>query len=142
MLRLHWKDVNFESSYITVSREKAKTLTRRVPIQPNLMRWLAPYRNQNRAVFKTPRDARWTITFAKSCGVKWPNNALRHSYAAYRLAVTADAARVALEMGSSPQKVMRNYQEFVGEKEGQGWFGILPDQPADVISVARSEPSN
>ena len=142
ILRLHWKDVNFESSYITVSQEKAKTATRRrVPIQPNLMQWLTPYRDQNRVVFKTPRDARRAIAFAKSCGVEWPNSALRHSYAAYRLAVTADAVRVALEMGSSPQKVMTNYREFVGE-EGQEWFGILPDQPATVISVARGGSSN
>jgi hypothetical protein len=74
--------------------------------------------------------------------VEWPNNALRHSYAAYRLAVTADAAPVALEMGSSPLKVMTNYREFVGEIEGQEWFKILPNQTATVISVARGESSN
>ena len=136
VLRLHWKDVNFERSFITVSPEKAKTATRRlVPIQPNLMRWVAPYRNHNRAVFKTPRDARRAIAFAKSCHVEWPNNALRHSYATYRLAVTADAARVALEMGNSPQKLMTNYRELADETEGQEWFGISPDQPANVISV-------
>lgn len=120
ILRLDWKDVNFERSFITVSPEKAKTATRRlVPIQPNLMRWLAPYSNHKRVVFKTPRDAQWAIAFAKSCNVEWPDNALRHSYATYRLAVTADAARVALEMGNSPQKLMANYRELADEKEGQ-----------------------
>jgi hypothetical protein len=67
--------------------------------------------------------------------VEWPNNALRHSYATYRLAVTADAARVALEMGNSPQKLMTNYRELADEKEGQEWFEISPDQPLNVISV-------
>lgn len=70
--------------------------------------------------------------------MEWPNNALRHSYATYRLAVTADAARVALEMGNSPQKPMTNYRELADEKEGREWFGISPDQPANVISVPRS----
>jgi integrase len=130
ILRLDWKDVNFERSFITISPEKAKTATRRlVPTQPNLMRWLAPYRKHTGAVFKTPRDAGRAIAFAKDCHVKWPNNALRHSYATYRLAVTADAARVALEMGNSPQKLMTNYRELADEKEGQEWFGIFPDQP-------------
>jgi len=45
-------------------------------------------------------------------------------------------------MGNSPQKVMTNYREFVGEKEGQEWFGILPNQPTNVISVACRESSN
>jgi integrase len=138
VLRLDWKDVNFERSFITVSAEKAKTATRRlVPIQPNLMRWLAPYRNHGRAMFKTLRDARRAIAFAKSCHVEWPNNALRHSYATYRLAVTADAARVALEMGNSPQKLMTNYRELADEREGQEWFEISPDQPPNIISVPR-----
>jgi hypothetical protein len=33
-----------------------------------------------------------------------PSYALRHSYASYRLAQIQDAAKVALEMGNSPQK--------------------------------------
>ena len=127
VLRLDWQDVNFERSFITVAAEKSKTATRRlVPIQPNLMLWLAPYRTQKRGLFRTRRDAGRAIAFAKSCHVEWPNNALRHSYATYRLAVTADAARVALEMGNSPQKLMTNYRELADETEGHEWFGISP----------------
>src|SRR5207249_11875768 len=45
ILRLDWSQVNFERGHITVAPEKAKTATRRlVPIQPNLMQWLAHYR--------------------------------------------------------------------------------------------------
>ena len=84
------------------------------------MRWLDPYRKHNGTVFTTPLDAGRAIAFAKNCQVEWPNNALRHSYATYRLAVTADAARVALEMGNSPQKLMTNYREFADEKRGTG----------------------
>ncbi|MEO5718368.1 MAG: site-specific integrase, partial [Chthoniobacterales bacterium] len=136
VLRLDWNDVNFEHSFITVSPEKAKTATRRlVPIHPNLMRWLAPYRNHARAVFKTPRDAGRAIAFAKKCHVEWPNNALRHSYATYRLAITADAARVALEMGNSPQKLMTNYRELADEREGQEWFEISPAKRPKIISL-------
>jgi integrase len=127
ILRLEWSDVNFERRFITVAPEKAKTATRRlVPILPNLVLWLAPYRAANGLLFKTRRDADRAIAFAKACQVDWPNNALRHSYATYRLAATADAARVALEMGNSPQKLMRNYRELADEKDAAAWFSISP----------------
>ena len=127
ILRLEWRDVNFERVFITVAPEKAKTATRRlVPILPNLMAWLAPYRKANGFIFQSRRDVDRVIAFAKAHDVEWPNNALRHSYASYRLAVTASAARVAYEMGTSAQKLMRNYRELAEEKDGQSWFSILP----------------
>jgi integrase len=127
ILRLDWLDLNFERCFITVAPEKAKTATRRlVPILSNLMEWLAPYRSRSGRVFFSRRDADRAIAFAKNSRIDWPNNALRHSYATYRLALTADAARVALEMGNSPQKLIRNYRELADEKEAQAWFSILP----------------
>ena len=102
LIRLEWEDVNFERGHIIVGKEKSKTATRRlVPIHPNLMRWLAPYRGFTGRVFSSEHAADRTIAFAKQ-HVKWPTNALRHSYATYRLAATHDAQRVALEMGNSP----------------------------------------
>ena len=53
-------------------------------------------------------------------------NALRHSYASYRLADIKDAARVALEMGNSPTMLFRNYRELVTEKQAAEWFAVLP----------------
>jgi integrase len=136
MLRLEWHDVNFDRAFITVSPEKAKTATRRlVPILPNMMQWLAPYRGKVGSIFRTRRDADAAIAYAKACNVGWPNNALRHSYATYRLAATANAARVALEMGNSPQKLMRNYRELADQQEAEAWFAISPQSPPNVISV-------
>ena len=127
ILRLEWSDINFDRVFITVAPEKAKTATRRiVPILPNAMLWLTPYRGATGFIFRSRRDVDRVIAFAKGQGVSWPNNALRHSYASYRLAVVASADRVALEMGTSPRKLMQNYRELVGEKEGQAWFSIFP----------------
>src|SRR5260370_12741400 len=127
ILRLEWGDVNFERRFITVAPEKAKTATRRlVPIAPNLQLWLARYPRRAGRLFSAPRDADRAIVFAKRSQVAWPNNALRHSYATYRLAAIADAGRVALEMGSSPQKLIRNYRELADEKEADIWFSISP----------------
>ena len=56
----------------------------------------------------------------------WKSNALRHSYASYRLADLKDTARVALEMGNSPSMLFRNYRELVTEKQAMDWFSVLP----------------
>jgi integrase len=128
ILRLDWADVNMQRRFITVAPQKAKTATRRlVPIFPNLFSWLHRYANATGTLFGSRRDAANAIAFAKSCGVEWPNNALRHSYATYRLAITADAPRVALEMGNSPQKLITNYRELAGVEEAEGWFNISPE---------------
>ena len=136
ILRLEWRDINFDRGFITVAPEKAKTATRRiVPILPNMMSWLVPYRGATGLIFRSRRDVDRAIAFAKGHGTSWPNNALRHSYASYRLPTVASADRVALEMGTSPRKLMQNYRELVGEEEGQAWFSIFaPAEWSDPIS--------
>jgi integrase len=141
MLRLEWKDINLERRFITVAADKTKTATRRlVPVQPNLMRWLSISGKQVGPLFQSRRAADRAIAFAKGLGVEWPNNALRHSYATYRLAVTADAARVALEMGNSPRKLMTNYRELADEAEATAWFNIYPEPAKNIIALSPIEP--
>jgi integrase len=135
--RLEWEDFNFERGHITVAAHKAKTATRRlVPIQANLMQWLAPYRGHRGRLFKSRRDSDAAIAFAKEQGTEWPDNALRHSYATYRLAAVADAARVALEMGNSPQKLMTNYRELADDGDAKAWFAISPKAAKNVLPFA------
>ena len=134
--RLEWDDFNFERGHITVAAHKAKTATRRlVPIQPNLMQWLSLYRGRRGRLFKTRRDTDTAIAFAKEQGIDWPENALRHSYATYRLAAISDTARVALEMGNSPQKLMTNYRELADEHDAAAWFAIGPKRPKNVVAM-------
>jgi integrase len=144
ILRLDWEDLNFERNFIIVAAEKTKTATRRlVPILPNLRAWVLPLRRPSGQLFNTRRDADRAIAFAKSCQVVWPNNALRHSYATYRLALTADAARVALEMGNSPQKLMTHYRELADTREAELWFGIHPKtmcQESEEVRVSAPAP--
>jgi integrase len=138
LLRLEYKDVNFEKGHIEVSAAKSKTATRRlVPIQPNLMQWLAPYRRSTGKLFQSRRTVDRAIAFAKGQGIEWNSNILRHSYATYRLSLAPDAARVALEMGNSPQKLFTNYRELDRENHAAAWFGIAPKRPQNVIALAR-----
>ena len=128
LIRLEWGDINFERGHIIIGKEKSKTATRRlVPVQQNLMQWLAPYRGQTGRLFAGLHVPDRIIGFAKQ-HVKWHSNALRHSYATYRLAQTHDAARVALEMGNSPQMLFSNYRELADEHDAGAWFSIAPEK--------------
>jgi integrase len=136
LIRLDWRDFNFSRAHVEVGKNKAKTATRRlVPIQPNLMSWIAPYRERATAggrVFVSYRAAERSIAVAKEMIGKWPKNALRHSYGTYRLAQCQDAARVALEMGNSPQMLFRHYRELADEQDATAWFSISPTLPGNM----------
>ena len=127
LLRLEWSEINFEKGHIEVKARKAKTATRRlVPIQPNLAKWLEPYRSCQGKLFKSRRNVDSAIKFAKRSGIPWKANCLRHSYATYRLSIVPDAGRIALEMGNSPAKLFTNYRELDRQNHAPEWFAIEP----------------
>lgn len=137
ILRLDFSEINFERGHITVAAEKSKTATRRlVPVLPPLAQWLAPYRGRKGKVVEHSVERR-TIVFAKGQRIEWPHNCLRHSYATYRLAAVSDTARVALEMGNSPQKLMTNYRELADEHDAAAWFSIAPALAVNVVQIKR-----
>jgi integrase len=135
--RLEWKDFNFKRGHITVAAHKAKTASRRlVPIQPNLMQWLSSWHGRQGKLFASRRSTDYAIASVKQNGDNWPENGLRHSYATYRLAATADSARVALEMGNSVAKLMRNYRELADEHDAKAWFAITPKRSKKIVQFA------
>jgi integrase len=127
LLRLGWSEINFEKGHVEVKARKAKTATRRlVPIQPNLAKWLAPYRGHSGKLFQSRRAVDSAIKFARRMKIPWTANVLRHSYATYRLSMLPDAGRVALEMGNSPAKLFTNYRELDRANHAPEWFAIEP----------------
>jgi hypothetical protein len=53
-------------------------------------------------------------------------NKFRNSYISYRVAVTHDVAKVALESGNSPRVIQREYLELATEEDGKDWFAVMP----------------
>ena len=53
-------------------------------------------------------------------------NKFRNSYISYRVAVTHDVQRVALESGNSPRVIQREYLELATEEDGKRWFAVMP----------------
>jgi integrase len=137
--RLEWSDLDFAGRSLTVGADKAKTASRRVvPILDNLAAWLAPYARQTGRIWgqsSFPLHTAWRVA-AAAAGVPWKPNALRHSFASYRLAKTQNAAQVSLEMGNSPQMVFRHYRELVKPADAERWFAVKPETPANVLPLA------
>jgi integrase len=136
--RLQWSDVDLVGGHVTIGANRAKTGSRRVvPIHENLAAWLAPLAGQTGSVWKgshfgfygAERDA------ARAAGMIWRANAMRHSFASYRLAETQNAAMVALEMGNSPQIVFKHYYQLVKPADAVKFFNIKPETPANVTAL-------
>lgn len=134
LLRLDWADVRLDQNFVEVTAQKSKTAQRRlVPIISNLAAWLSPYAGQTGPVCKEVRIQRRAAELAKSLGVPWQKNGLRHSFASYRLAQTQNAAQVALECGNSPQMIFRHYRELVTPRDAAAWWAIEPKRASNVI---------
>jgi integrase len=73
----------------------------------------------------------------KTCAdakIKWPANALRHSFASYHLAQFKNAAATAAELGhTSPTMLYKHYREVVRPDAAAQWWQVMP--PADYGNV-------
>jgi len=148
ILRLRWDNFNWEEQVIDIGCDQTKTASRRlVPILPPLVEWIQPFvqtsgpvLNYSLAVclaegFGTVAKK---VTKARGEGARpfaWKQNALRHSYASYRLAITNDAAQVALELGNSPQKLFSNYRKVVTRSQAIAWFSVMPTTASNVVPM-------
>ena len=151
IMRLEWHDIRFEQGVIEVAAAKAKTASRRlVPILPPLIAWLKPRKQTAGQIMEFHSYSPFERARAKYCKTGiiiddtiqefvWKSNALRHSFASYRLAEIKDAARVALEMGNSPSMLFRNYRELVTEQQATEWFSVLPELKVVPDSVPAEE---
>jgi integrase len=136
--RLEWSDIHIVERFIVVGASKAKTAGRRiVPVSDNLVEWLQPYAQQQGNVWQAAHDKFYEAQqdTAKAAGLKWKSNALRHSYASYRFALTNDAGRVAGECGNSAAVIHRHYRELVKKSDAERWFNMKPEAPANVLVI-------
>ena len=139
--RLDWSEIDFESGQIEVTAEKSKSkiANRFITIQPNLREWLLPLRKLRGNI--VPQDCfefRQLFEQArKDAGIaKWPDNALRHSFASYHVAHFKDAKGVALEMGHADSGMLFNhYRALVRPKEAEQYWNIKPAVTEKVVSI-------
>jgi hypothetical protein len=67
-----------------------------------------------------------------------PENAFRHSFISYRIAVTGNKPQIATEAGNSVSEIDRRYRVPVTKEEGDEWFAITPnahpEAPVEVLA--------
>ena len=141
--RLDWKEIDLERGHIEVKAAKSKTAQRRlVTIPDNLRAWLAPYRQLAARV--RPPHMTYRRSFAAAVAAagiqKWPNNALRHSFASYHLAFHQNAAATALQLGHTESRTLfGHYRELVRPEDAKAFWGIAPgkDEGGKVVALER-----
>lgn len=148
--RLRWEDLRLpadkpEKRWIIVPSEN-KTGRRVVPVHANLYDWLRPH--VQASGFLVPRDylqpgkihalnSKITDALGTAAGVSWKRNALRKSFASYRLAETGNSYTTAEETGHSIAVLKRVYREIVTADDATEWFGLLPPEgyAANVVTL-------
>jgi integrase len=143
--RLEWADIDLVGGHIIIGASRSKTASRRVvPISENLAAWLASYAGCQGPIWKGTHDefyeaqqstAAATKTDTKP-GLRWKQNALRHSFASYRFAQSGDAGRVAGELGNSAAVVHRHYRELVKPADADKWFAVKPHAAANITLLS------
>jgi integrase len=134
---LDWRDVDIAGGFIHVGAKISKTRSRRlVPVTPNLLAWLQPIAKLTGPVVE--RGLRYRHEAARErAGIKhWPDNCMRHTFVSCRLAVTANAAQVALESGHDQVVLFAHYRELVKPKDAERFFAITPTGELEKKIVA------
>lgn len=150
--RMTWDRVDLVGGHVKVDAAIAKTSSRRlVPISANLKAWLSPYVKKAGPVRPSPRISYPLYRAARKAAAAklkearevarnledWPHNALRHSFASYRMAAVTNAAQVAEECGHSVQIMKQHYRELVTKAEATAWFSVSPDESETVLVFRR-----
>lgn len=134
VLTLHWEQVDMKAGVIHVMRSRTKrtrnTFPRTAPILPALQSWidLVPENLRTGPIVcsNIERFTREAVAFKAK--VEWKHNALRHSFATYRAALTNEA-QAATEIGDLVSTMKRNYKTSIGPDVARKWFAITPDSP-------------
>jgi len=150
--RMNWEDIDWSSNLILVkgklvggSKSRANN-DRAIAMTANLKAWLSPFRTYKGNILKSlgVGDINKDIYHALGEVINkiqkekplfnWKQNANRHSFATYYLAMTGDASTTALAMGNSPTMLLRRYKSIqvdgktVTRGMAEKYFAIMPGQ--------------
>ncbi len=127
--RLTWDRI-YEDTIDLWPQETKNRRQRIITISENLKIWLRKYRSTGPVVKGQPweYEVRLKPKIAELAGVRKPTrNIARKSFASYHFALHRSSGTTALEMGTSESLVLSTYRGLVSEKDGERYFGILPE---------------
>jgi len=145
---IRWDDLKFDRGFIHIRHDVAKRTKR--PSDKRNIETLAYVEAARAWLALVPRESEFVVTaisrtlwklkvqFEARTGIKFLENAFRNSFASYALTTDgrAGVGQLALEMGNSEAIAKQFYVETLDPGTGKAWFGLRPDQPANVIPIA------
>jgi integrase len=143
---LRWENIKWAKGHVEILPEVAKDGRKRwAPLGEAAVAFLAGWKNARGRIVPAVRMSDLTATWARLAGLpqnKWRFDALRHSFASYRLAIIEDIPKLTLEMGNSAKMVHDHYLDLKTEAEAIEYFAIRPEHirlellPANVVQFA------
>lgn len=128
--RIGWEDVNLDTGYIRISAKASKTgQARNVRINPTLRAWLENTPTEKRVGKVINGNWREKATkVRKAAGIDGNDkqNALRHGYATYKLAVEKDVNALLLDLGHNSKTHFRHYQGALTPEQAAPYWDITP----------------
>ena len=120
--------VLFDEKMIRFGPEITKTRTgRALDIPPNLEVWLREFAPQEGPIVATHKIHPPDDQSLKKFGVVTKDNALRHSFCSYHLALYRNSAMTSELAGNSPGMLAKHYKALVSKIAAEQWFAITPD---------------
>jgi integrase len=128
--RLRWSDIDLDQGHVVISATSAKTASRRLtPIPPNAIAWLRPLMGAPGSKIFNGHETRFPKLVshaARTAGVRRIANGARHTAITFKVALTGDVSRIALESGNSPAVVHRYYRGLSTAADAKRFFSIMP----------------
>lgn len=129
MARMSYDCIDEEYREINVNKHQSKQgkamRPRSITLQDAVLRHLPKGEGPLVGKSKEWRHHRGMPMEAKLGGDRFPQNALRHSFASYHLAHFRDASKTAFEMGhTSPRLIYETYANAVSRRDAAAWWAL------------------
>jgi hypothetical protein len=125
--KLTENEILFDERMIRLGPEITKTgAGRTLEIGDALMAWLKEFYKEG-PIFPMSRTNAPSEDVLKQLGLTLKNNALRHSFCSYHLALHRNSAMTADLAGNSPKILNENYKALVSRNAAELWFCITPE---------------
>lgn len=120
---LMWEHLDWERLEIQVPAA-TKTGARIVPMEPALVAFLTPHRQESGPV--THPGLRKRLEAArKAAGITWSQDVLRHTYGTMWLSAFEDRAKLVERMGNS-EAVLKHYRHPISRSVAESFWAIRP----------------
>lgn len=128
---LAWKSINVSENIIRIHDKVAKVSARVIEGLPAaLWAWLEPRDAGDNVAYSQRRTTLDAIKRAAGFGPgrPWPQDALRHTFATYAMALLNDPGRVATWLGhnGNPTMLHRHYRGLATRAEAEKFFALRP----------------